>query len=54
MIVSCEYIDIFKTAQYVLNMFSVLFHACNEDWYRWMSGNANKLVNFVTFVVRFI
>lgn len=27
---------IFKTVSYVLNMFSVLFHAYNEDWYRWM------------------
>lgn len=32
----CEYLDIFKTVHHVLNMFSVLFHVYNEDWYKWM------------------
>lgn len=36
MILFCEYFGIFKTVLYVLNMISVLFHAYNEDWYRWM------------------
>lgn len=31
-VASCEYVDIFETFQCVLNMLSVLFHACKRRW----------------------